>query len=147
MPFEIAPGSLSGTLQTPTVLEMGGTAPTTVITKSQTWTVTVRWSLAGSLLPMLVGNWQVRLRFESFGEQAEFTLGPALVPLGTYTGTPTNRNYQQVFTITPAEPHIAAIADAAEYRLMASVRLVGPGGTPGPVAGFEEGAIVQIYQP
>ena len=144
------PGYFDGEIYA-SVHEHGGYAPRTIIRADQTWGVYIKWKTSGSLVRMICGTWCVRIHLESIGPGPEFTLpekakrvpltpchakgSPATVwykchidiPAGLvpqkYCSTP----YKLVTTLTYLEP--------CKYK------------SPGPIAAYVDGPLLQFFQP
>ncbi len=143
MPFEtpLPAGFFDVTMTGPTVHESGGAPPTTIIRTNQPWHVHVEWDTTGMLTGMITGNWDLHLYLESVGSGPEVDLtdpNEHIIPLSP---GPSPRHYH-------FHPDVAAGAvPAGPYRLALTLTYTDATGTPGPMAGYWEGPIIQFYQP
>lgn len=142
MPLQFPNTILTGHLDA-AVYELGGSAPTTVLDKTQGWEVRFDWGVHGSpLTKMLAGQWCLSLHLESMGPGAELQLplaGPKMVPFD-----PAISHYTAVITV-PAGT-IAPSADVI-YKVVACLTTKSVNGFPGPIAGYVEGPILQFFDP
>jgi hypothetical protein len=140
---------LTGTISTPTVTEIGGVNPNNIIRTDQDWQVKLDWSLQGSLLNTpffnFVGNWVVRVYLESMGPSKEYEIpvggSGAHVSVATFTpGGLDKRDYTTTIHVAPkaVEPGI--------YKMVVAVTYESSPGVPGPIAGFHEGGMLQLYE-
>lgn len=144
--FEVSgtPSSgLHGHIQA-TVMEHGGTAPTTIIRTDQAWAVDLTWQLHGPLVPMICGHWCLHIFMESIGSGPEFSLpdpGPEiLIPVNQPSG-----NYSHHFHVPAGR--VTADHCSTPYKVVVAITYKTQYGTPGPLAGFVEGPILQFYNP
>ena len=140
---------LKGSITGPIVTETAGANPSTVIRTDQNWQVQIDWSLEGSLLgtPLFnfIGEWVVRVYLESMGPSKEYELpiggSGARVSVATFKADgATKRDYSTTIQIAPkaVDPGIYKMVVAVTYELSA--------GKPGPIAGFHEGEMLQLYE-
>ena len=140
---------LKGSITGPIVTEMAGANPSTVIRTDQNWQVQIDWSLEGSLLGTpffsFIGEWVVRVYLESMGPSKEYELpiggSGAHVSVATFNADGANkRNYSTTISIAPkaVEPGI--------YKMVVAVTYESSAGKPGPIAGFHEGEMLQLYE-
>jgi hypothetical protein len=136
---------LTGTISAPTVTEVGGVTPNNIIRTDQDWEVTIDWSLKGSLLGTpffhFIGEWIVSVYLESMGPSKEYVLPEKRVGVDNFTPDgASKRNYTATIEIAPNEvvPGIYRMVVAVTYQISA--------GKPGPIAGFHEGAMLQLYK-
>jgi hypothetical protein len=131
------------------VHEDGGIAPTNIIRIDQDWGVLVKWRTSGVLTRMICGTWCLNVCLESIGPGEELRL-----PLKTYKveldpcsakGNPLTCNYKCYIEIprgTVKPKHCTT-----PYKIVTTLTYLEPCGTPGPIAGFVEGQILQFYEP
>jgi len=146
----LTPPLLQGSIQGPIVSEAGGTTPSTVIRTDQNWQIQIDWSLEGSLLGTpffsFMGEWVVRVYLESMGPSKEYEIpiggSGARVSVATFTPDGTSkRNYTTTIQIAPN-----AVAPGI-YKMVVAVTYQSSAGKPGPIAGFHEGEMLQLYEP
>lgn len=145
----LVPPLLKGSISHPVVTEIGGVAPSSVIRTDQDWQIEVNWTLQGSLLgtPFFTfnGEWIVRVYLESMGPRAEYEL-PADgkgTKIGVDTFTPDGamkRNYTATIKVAPKA------IDPGIYKMVVAITYESSPGAPGPIAGFHEGGMLQLYE-
>jgi hypothetical protein len=119
----------------------------TNIRTDQDWQVVVAWYLQGTLLnwPAFTfeGEWVVSGRLESMGTGTEHNLPEVRVSVDNYSSpNPERRDY----TATISVPHAGPNAPQADvYKVVAVITYKYPNGNPGPIAGFDEAGMLQIY--
>jgi hypothetical protein len=141
MPFEpqnIPPNFFTGTINAVAVLDPSGLQPTTIIRTTDTWHVSISWRIAGIVADALAGTWQVRAFLESMGAGFEGQVGSQTINLNTDPTTP--RDYSALLTVPPGTP-------AGTYKLVVTVNYLTPSNQPGFMAGYQEGPILQFFNP
>lgn len=149
MPFETPvtiPGILTGTIGAVVLAEgVGGATPSTIIKSTTPFTVSVNWAIDGLISPMFAGTWIVRIFAESIGPGPEVALTPpAGIPINLAVDPTAPRNYSAA-QLVPAGtllPGTYRLVTTVTYNLLSPPN---PPGTPGPMAGFQEGPIIQVY--
>jgi hypothetical protein len=140
---------LTGTISTPIVTETGGAAPSMVIRTDQNWQIQIDWNLQGSLLgtPFFTfnGEWVVRVYLESMGPSNEYEIpiGGSGAHVSVATFTPdglSKRDYTTTIQIAPKA------VDPGIYKMVIAVTYESSPGVPGPIAGFHEGGMLQLYE-
>ena len=143
---------MSNPIQVPSVLNLSGQitsvllvdpgdAPNTIISVNDSFTIKVAWSVSGTVLPYLGGEWVVRALVESIGQGFEGQVGPTLtVPLNGTTSYNGNIVVPQG-TINYPNPGADTV-----YKLVVLVshRLFG---VKTQIAGFGEGVYFEIQTP
>ena len=131
------------------VHEDGGLTPTNIIRIDQDWGVLVKWRTSGALTRMICGTWCLNVCLESIGPGDELTLPlkPVNVKLDPCSakGNPLACNYKCYIEIprgTVKPKHCST-----PYKIVTTLTYLEPCGTPGPIAGFVEGQILQFYEP
>jgi len=138
-PQNIPPGFFNGSITASAVLDPAGLQPTTIIRTTDTWHVSISWVIAGIVADALAGTWQVRAFLESMGPGFEGQVGATLnINLAVDPSTP--RNYTALITVPPGTP-------AGPYKLVTTVTYLTPANQPGFMAGYEEGPILQFFNP
>jgi hypothetical protein len=142
MPFEpqnIPPNFFTGNINAFAVLDPAGLQPTTIIRTTDTWFVSISWQIAGIVADALAGTWQVRAFLESMGAGFEGQVGPVQnINLNVDPTTP--RNYSTLLTVPPGTP-------AGTYKLVVTINYLTPANQPGFMAGYQEGPILQFFNP
>jgi hypothetical protein len=101
-PIQVPVLTLAGEIDKVELLDPG-LAPNTVIDVSSPFTVHVEWSVSGSSLPYLGGEWVVRALVESMGTGFEGQIGAAsIVPLNGSSSYMTNIVVPAFALATPA---------------------------------------------
>ncbi|RME49230.1 MAG: hypothetical protein D6791_01225 [Chloroflexi bacterium] len=140
MPFEhplggFLTGTISHTVQDPA----GINPPSTVIQTDDPWNVQVQWSIDGVAAWLLGGEWHLRVFAESIGPGPEVLLGTATVPLATVPPPPP-RNFTHTINVP------AGTLPEGTYRLVTVINYTN-GGVPAEMAGFDDGTVIQLYNP
>jgi hypothetical protein len=142
MPFQALPGLvLSGTVS-PSIVTDPNLPPTDIIESGVPFTVRIDWSVTGPAVPLMAGTWNVAARFEAIGPGPEILLAAPSVPfVAGAVGPPTTRTYIGLTSV--AVP--AGALPVGAYTLVVLLTFVTPGGLPGPLAGFSDQRIIQIF--
>lgn len=145
MPFEthFPPDVFSGTI-TAAAHEHGGAAPQSIIRTNQSWAVNVSWTNTGSATGMITGTYDLHLLLESVGPGADLDItDPALADHRVaLTPGPSPVNYFKHVDVP------AGRVPAGVYKLVVLIRYIEPGGTPGPMAAYEEiSPLLQFFNP
>ncbi len=140
MPFkfeELLPFfSLNGTCEVFEHTPPGG-PPTQIIRTDQAWDVLFKWTTTGSLNYIMCGNWHLCVLLEEMG-CGEFCLDPAYCRINVpFVSSPNSYSYRLHIPAGKVKPGV--------YKLVATITMVGPGGIPGPIAGFCDGEMLQFY--
>ena len=145
MAFEVLPGDFSVKDFAATVHEHTApvTSPATVIRADQEWAVFVTWKTFGTLSAHLPGTWHVGLFIESIGPGPELEIALQHVLL---TPGPGDITYS-VDLVVPANALAIPNHQSIPFKVVTTVTFIWQDGTPGPMAGYLEGPIVQIYNP
>jgi len=131
------------------VHEDGGLSPTNIIRIDQDWGVLVKWRTSGALTRMICGTWCLNVCLESIGPGEELTLPHKLVKVEldpcSAKGKPLTCNYKCYIEIPRGcvKPQHCS----TPYKIVTTLTYLEPCGTPGPIAGFVEGQILQFYEP
>jgi len=108
---------------------------TNIIRTDQAWEVYFDFETNGPLNYLLCGHWHLKLYLEKYGIE-EYDLPGAELRL-PFVSKP--YRYRDKITI-PARKVPAGL-----YKLAASITMTGPGGIPGPVAGFAKVECLQFF--
>jgi hypothetical protein len=124
------------------VHEVGSVDPVTILEADKDFIVHILWSLSGPLAPFVAGTWYVNVFFESIGPGPELKLPvPTIsIPLRPDVGI---NNYEARVDI-PANTFRGADA-TIPYKMVSTVTYRAPNGRPGPMAGFVESPVLQLY--
>ena len=148
---------LEGSISAPTVREVGGPITQMVIRKDQDWQIDVNWEVHGTLITPpssssfpFSGEWIVRAFLESIGPGTEYELplggAGARISVATFTEpvpnpVPNERDYTTTISVA------ANTVEPGVYKMAVAVTHETSPGHPGPIAGFFEGGMLQIYEP
>jgi hypothetical protein len=139
-PIQMPVLTLAGQIDKVELLDPG-LAPNTVIDVSSPFTVHVEWSVSGSSLPYLGGNWVVRALVESMGQGFEGQIGPvSVVPLSGASNYATDIHVPANALATPA-PNTDTV-----YKLVVLVAHR-QFGLKTQIAGFGLGVYFEIQEP
>ena len=148
MPFEtpFTPAVFSGTI-TALQHEHGGAAPQSIIRTNQSWAVNISWTTTGLATGMITGTWHLHVYLESIGPGTDLDLidtdaGQHIIPL---TPGPSPVGYfvhLDVLAGTVTAPPAGSL-----YKLAVTLTYFDASGAPGPMAAFEEGPLLQFYNP
>jgi hypothetical protein len=100
--------------------------------------VHVQWEVHGSVVALMAGNYNVKVFFEGFGTlpEKEFAAGPvAVIPV---SGT----NYT---VHVPVPGTLPAGLPVGLYKMIAMITYTNAAGFPGPIAGYTDDIIVEIF--
>lgn len=111
--------------------------PTTIIRDDQDWYVHLKWELNGSLASIIDGDWRLQLFLESIGEGFE---GEVNAPGATVPVNPGGPTYEHKFEVKAGD------VEPNNYKAVLWLRYLKPDGTPGPMSGFYEVPLIQIYK-
>jgi hypothetical protein len=127
--------------------ENGGVAPQTIIRTDQSWAVTVNWTTTGFVTGMIAGEWHLHLYLESIGPGPDLDLIDAVNPghIIPLTPGPSPVNYSVRIDV-PAGTVTAPPAGQL-YKLAVTLTYFDATGAPGPMAAFQEGSLLQFYNP
>jgi hypothetical protein len=114
-----------------------GAAPSNIIRTNQSWSVKFDWTTSGPLNYLMNGKWIMKVYLEKMGA-GEVDL-PASLSSKTAAFVSAPNSYSNTITVP------AGNVPEGLYKIAVSLTMVGPTGTPGPIAGFAEGELVQFY--
>jgi hypothetical protein len=140
MPFQGAlPLALGGTIN-PTVVTEAGAAPTTIIESGVPFTVNVGFQITGAGALVLGGTFSIQVSFEGYGTAPEVTLPsvPVAVLAGALVLVPPSRTYNVPVAVAGGTLAVGA------YRMIVLITHQN-GGVPGPIAGFSDDQIIQVF--
>jgi hypothetical protein len=127
--------------------EHGGVAPQTIIRTDQSWAVNVSWTTTGLVTGMIAGSWHLHVYLESIGPGADLDLTDAINPGHIIPLTPgiSPVNYFVHFDVLAGT--VTAPPAGILYKLAVTLTYFDASGAPGPMAAFEEGPLLQFYNP
>ena len=131
------------------VYERGGISPTNVIRIDQSWGVIVKWKTSGCLARMICGKWRLQLCLESIGPGLEMRLPaePKCVDLEPCSGKDDSHTIYYKCHIEIPPGTVTADHCSIPYKLVTTLTYLEPCGTPGPIAAYVEGQILQFFKP
>jgi hypothetical protein len=109
--------------------------PSNIVRTSESWFVKFDWTTIGPLNYIMCGNWHLKVLLEEMGV-GEFDLQDKEAVVHFVSAPHT---YTQTLTFPPHSVR------AGLYRVTVIITMTGPGGAPGPIAGFEDLGLVQFY--
>jgi hypothetical protein len=148
-PFSPIPGLFDATI-TSFQHELGGVAPNTIIRTDQAWHIHLSWQTTGIATSMIGGSWHVHAYLESVGPGNDVNLvdpGDHVIPL---TPGVSPVNYNIVLDVGPnvvGLPPGTGMNDTGLYKLVVALTYIDLANAPGPMAAFEEGPMLQFYNP
>jgi hypothetical protein len=118
-----------------TVIHDTGPDPTNIIKRSDPFHVHVKWETNGSAVPIMAGNFNVAVSFEGFGPITEKSYTRLGIPVIPVSGT----HYDESIPVPASD------LDVGAYRMIALVTYTNAAGNPGPIAGYSDDVLVQVY--
>lgn len=137
MPPYFQPATLGITGTIDVNLFEAGAAPSTIIRVGTPAVARVNWSISGGMVPLIDGDFKVRVAIEGFGSAPEPVLGPLNVDVLSVPLVGQTRTYLTDLNIMP-------LPEGA-YTLIVLITYVTPGGAPGPIAALSEPIIFQVF--
>lgn len=134
------PLTIGGSIQ-PMIVHEPGASPMNIIETGVPFHVHTRFEITGAGALMLGGNFKIDVSFEGLGAGApEVDLPTVTVPVlsGVVSIAPPKRSYN-VITFVPG-----GTLPKGAYEMIATVTHEN-GGIPGPVAGYSDEQIVQVF--
>jgi hypothetical protein len=116
--------------------------PQLVMRTDQAWELSVHWDVIGVAANIIFGTWRVECYLESIGPGGEFEIPELDVPMGAHP-------YDVTLPVPPGfvVPQMAAGEPSTPFRLTTTLTARDPAGNIWPMAGYEEGPVVQFYFP
>ena len=148
MPFEtpFPPALFAGTI-TAVPHEHGGVAPATIIRTDQSWAVNVSWTTTGFATGMICGAWHLHVYLESIGPGEDLDLTDAIAPGHVIPLTPGISPVDYFVHVDVLPGAVTAPLAGILYKLAVTLTYFDASGAPGPMAAFEEGPLLQFYNP
>ena len=133
-----APLALTGNVDAFLIHETGG-APTNIIKAGTPFSVHVEWDISGPAVALMAGTFNVKVFFEGFGTlpEKEYATPPvAVVPVSG-----------QHYTVHINVPGTVAAGGLSEgiYKMIAIITYTNAAGNPGPIAGYTDELVVQVF--
>jgi hypothetical protein len=153
--FETSYPGVSGTIDAVAANGLGVldiTPSENIIRTDQPWEVALKWDVTGLVVPAMAGDFHVTIYLEALGPGVDQDLpnvpGPDEVVIPFISGTLTGltRTFNHTIGFTAGTPALPANVRQRAYKLIAAVTYTETDGTPGPMAAFTEGPIVQFYR-
>lgn len=147
MHFERAPGidldviNFTAAVHESPVPGVGGT-PQLVLRTDQAWQLVVHWEVIGVARPNIHGTWRVEGYLESIGAGGEFEIPEGNAPMG-------NATYDVVLPVPPGfvTPQMAPGEPSTPFKLTTTLTAVDHAGHVWPMAGYEDGPVIQFFVP
>ena len=148
MPFEtpFPPALFAGTI-TALQHEHGGVTPPSIIRTDQSWAVNVSWRTTGLATSMICGEWHLHAYLESIGPGPDLDLTDAVAPGHIIPLTPGISAVDYFVYLYVLAGTVTAPPAGAIYKLAVTLTYFDASGAPGPMAAFEEGMLLQFYNP
>jgi hypothetical protein len=124
-----------------------------IIRTDQDWEVAVHWEVEGMVVPAMAGNFHITVYLETLGPGRDQDLpnvpGTDEVVVAFMDGTLTGlkRTFDKTLNFSAGTPILPPNVRQRSYKLIVAVTYTETDGTPGPMAAFSEGSIVQFYRP
>ncbi|MBL8166691.1 MAG: hypothetical protein JNJ50_00965 [Acidobacteria bacterium] len=123
-----------------------------IIRIDQPWEVTVKWDVNGLVVPAMAGDFHLTVYLEALGPGADQDLpnvpGPDEEVISFTSGTLSGltRSFEHTFAFAAGTPALPTNVRQRLYKMIVAVTYTETDGTPGPMAAFSEGPIVQFYR-
>jgi len=155
----IATGTLRGGITGVAIKEDDGTGnflEDKIIRTDRDWRIEVNWQLVGTMLTSpfftIPGNWVVTAYLEGWGQATEEkelagdnSPIPVVPPTTVVPGAPgVDPEWHYVETISIPNASTPAVGP---YKVVITITYQDQNGNPGPMAGFLEAEMLQIYKP
>ena len=127
--------------------EHGGVAPSTIIRTDQSWAVNVSWTTTGLATGMICGDWHLHVYLESIGPGPDLDLTDAIAPGHIIPLTPGLSPVNYFVHVDILANTVPAPLAGSVYKLAVTLTYFDASGAPGPMAAFEEGPMLQFYNP
>lgn len=116
-------------------LTYGSYVHTEVIDISKDWRILIKWTTSGANCALFTGNWEVTPSLETMGPQIELEtkslqLTPGSSPI----------DYEMDFMIS------ANSITEGVYRLVIMITYLDSAGKPGPIVGYSDSLVLQLYR-
>jgi hypothetical protein len=154
--FETSYPGVTGTISAVAAngLGVGDITPSENIVRiDQPWEVSLQWTVTGLVVPAMAGDFHLTVYLEALGPGADLDLpnvpGPDEEVIAFTSGTlgVLTRTFNHTISFGAGTPALPANVRQRSYKLIVAVTYTETDGTPGPMAAFTEGPIVQFYRP
>ena len=115
-------------------------APQTILKTDQAWTVHVHFEVSGPAAPFPHGTWHLECYLESIGAGGEFEIPEVDIAMGAWV-------YDVPMPVAAGAvvPEMAPGEPSTPFKITTTLTAVDPAGTVWPMAGYEEGPIIQFF--
>jgi len=128
------------------VVEEPGVSPPSMIIRSNVdWKITVSWTTTGSGTSMICGRWHLLVFAESIGPGSEVILVDPGDHIFDLEPGPSPVSYTRTFDVPQGRLPVVGGHGVTLYKLVTSLTYFAADGSRGPIACYEEGPIVQMY--
>ncbi len=135
-------------------LGVGDISPSeNIIRTDQPWEVALSWAVTGLVVPAMAGDFHVTVYLEALGPGRDLDLpnvpGPDEEVIHFTDGVLVNltRTFNHTISFAAGIPFLPPNVRQRSYKLIVAATYTETDGTPGPMAAFTEGPIVQFYRP
>lgn len=155
MPFETSYPGVTGTIAAVAANGLGAldiTPSENIIRTDQPWEVRIRWTVSGLVVPAMAGDFHVTVYLEALGPGTDEDLpnvaGPDELVVAFTSGSLSGltRSFDRTINFAAGTPSLPASIRQQSYKMIVAVTYTETDGTPGPIAAFSEGPIVQFYR-
>jgi hypothetical protein len=154
MPFETPFGSAFAGSITTFQHEVAGAPPSTIIRTDQEWHIHLSWETTGVGTGSIGGSWHVHAYLESLGPGNDVSIiDPADHVIPLTPGSSPVRYPASGEIILNVPPNVVNLPTGTSmdttglYKLVVALTYIDLTGVPGPMAAFEEGPILQFFNP
>lgn len=109
--------------------------PSTIVPSGTAFQVHVSWEIHGTVVALMGGKFNVKVFFEGFGTLPEKDFGAAPVAVIPVSGT----NYIVHVPVAGTDLPVGI------YKMIAMITYTNAAGNPGPIAGYTDDIIVEIF--
>ena len=123
-----------------------------IIRTDQPWEVSLNWTVTGLVVPAMAGDFHLTVYLEALGPGLDEDLpnvpGPdeVVIPFTSGSLSVLTRTFKRTINFGAGTPALPASIRQQAYKLIVAVTYTETDGTPGPMAAFTEGPIVQFYR-
>ncbi|WP_033345882.1 hypothetical protein [Catenuloplanes japonicus] len=130
-----SPAQLAGRVEA-VVVDSGGNPPD-VIKAGDAWAVEVSWELTGTLVPLIAGEWNLRLTINEVAGPNDSSLTAGPIPVTSANGAYTAR-------IPVPAGTVRALPGGNPYQVIVTLGYTTAAGTPGGMGGYVDCGVVLI---
>lgn len=123
-----------------------------IVRIDQPWQVKVDWKVTGLVVPAMAGNFHITIYLEALGpgldEDLPNVIGPdeVVVPFISGALAGLTRSFSRTINFGAGTPALPANVRQQLYKMVVAVTYTETNSSPGPMAAFSEGPIVQFYR-